>query len=48
MPVYVVRTWRGTPRAVEHAALIWAKPEDMKKLNMIEADTDLVERLKSL
>lgn len=48
MPVYLVRSWRGTPAALEHAALTWAKPEDMKKFNMIEADTDLVERLKLL
>ena len=45
MPVYVVRCWKGTPRALEHAALIWSKPNEMADLDMIEADAELVHRL---
>lgn len=45
MPVYVCRTWKGTPRAVEHSEIVWCKPGDMKELDMIEADADLVQKL---
>ncbi len=45
MPVYVVRRWQGTPRAVEHAAICWEKPRDMHRLDMIEADAELVQKL---
>ena len=47
MPVYLLKTWRGTPRAVEHAGLSWKAPKDMHLLDMIEADAELIERLKS-
>jgi 8-oxo-dGTP diphosphatase len=47
MPVYLLRHWQGTPRAVEHAALTWKKPADMHRLPMIEADAELIERLKA-
>lgn len=47
MPVYCVKKWRGEAVALEHAALRWSKPEDMQALNMIEADTPLVEKLKA-
>jgi 8-oxo-dGTP diphosphatase len=46
MPVYVCRHWQGTPAALEHAAIRWARPADMGELPMIEADAELVERLK--
>src|SRR6185436_9555345 len=26
MPVYLVRTWNGTPQAMEHAAICWKQP----------------------
>ncbi|MEQ1706416.1 MAG: 8-oxo-dGTP diphosphatase MutT [Rickettsiales bacterium] len=48
MPVYVCRKWRGTPEPLEHSALCWAYPNDMDKLDMIEADNELVERIKLL
>jgi len=48
MPVYIVRTWQGTPRAVEHAALTWKTPANMHAMNMIEADAALIEKLKLL
>lgn len=47
MPVYLCRTWKGTPRAVEHAAITWKHPSKMHELDMIEADADLVARLAS-
>lgn len=47
MPVYICRQWQGNPEPLEHAALLWAHPNDMHKLDMIEADHELVERLKS-
>ena len=46
MPVYAVRKWQGAPRAVEHAALAWKAPEKMHELPMIEADAELVEKLR--
>ena len=46
MPVYTCRAWAGGPQALEHSALVWARPEDMHALRMIEADAALVEVLK--
>lgn len=48
MPVYVVRRWQHDPHPKEHAALCWKHPRDMHALDMIEADTALVEKLKAL
>ena len=48
MPVYVLRRWEGTPRAVEHAAICWKKPSCMHELDMIEADAELVKKLQDL
>lgn len=45
MPVYLCRHWQGEPKALEHQAICWAHPEKMGALNMIEADTDLVQKL---
>lgn len=47
MPVWLVRDWHGEPQPLEHAALHWAKPQEMHALPMIEADKPLVEKLKS-
>jgi 8-oxo-dGTP diphosphatase len=46
MPVWLARKWHGTPKALEHAAILWKRPDDMHTLPMIEADAELVERLK--
>jgi len=46
MPVYLCRTWQGTAQALEHSALAWKSPAHMHELPMIEADAELVERLK--
>lgn len=45
MPVYICHKWIGEPQALEHSALYWALPQDMHKLDMIEADAELVEKL---
>ena len=46
MPVYLIRAWKGTPKALEHDQIIWELPEAMGELGMIEADMGLVEKLK--
>lgn len=48
MPVYICRKWQGTPQALEHAAICWTLPADMHKLDMIEADNELVQRLQNI
>jgi len=45
MPVYICRKWQGTPQALEHSAICWVLPDEMHKLDMIEADNELVQRL---
>ncbi len=45
MPVYLCRRWEGTPQAMEHAAIHWCLPCDMHKMDMIEADAELVKKL---
>jgi 8-oxo-dGTP diphosphatase len=47
MPVYLIRAWRGEPHPNEHAAIVWELPREMNKLDMIEADAELVGRLKA-
>lgn len=46
MPVYSCRTWSGTPYPKEHKAITWKRPDSMHELPMIEADAELIERLK--
>lgn len=45
MPVWLIREWSGTPRALEHAAITWKHPLHMHELPLIEADDALVEKL---
>ena len=45
MPVYLVRTWSGTPHAVEHSAIAWHRPRNMHQVDMIGADAELVQKL---
>jgi 8-oxo-dGTP diphosphatase len=47
MPVYLCKKWQGKPQPLEHSALCWKFPNDMHQLDMIEADAELVERLKN-
>lgn len=46
MPVYIVRRWKGVPEALEHAAITWKRADKMHELPLIEADAELVARLK--
>ena len=46
MPVYTLRIWKGEVRALEHAAVTWKTPNAMHELPMIEADAELVLKLK--
>jgi 8-oxo-dGTP diphosphatase len=45
MPVYLCRAWEGMPTALEHAAIHWCAPANMHKMDMIEADAELVAKL---
>lgn len=46
--LYVCREWHGEPRALDAAALQWARPADMHALDMPPADVPLVEILERL
>ncbi len=48
MPVFICRKWQNIPQALEHQALCWRKACDMNKLDMIEADAELVAKLQQL
>lgn len=45
MPVWTLTHWQGEPKALEHAAILWSRPEEMKNLKILEADYPLVDRL---
>ncbi len=45
MPVYLCRIWKGEPKALTHDEIIWELPREMHRLDLIEADAELVERL---
>jgi 8-oxo-dGTP diphosphatase len=45
MPLFLVRRWHGSPRAVEAQALAWASPEALCDYPMPPADLPLVARL---
>ncbi len=47
MPVYLCRNWQGDPKPLTHNSLIWELPSGMHELDMIDADAELVERLKA-
>lgn len=42
MPLYVCRKWQGQPRAVEHAALKWVRPQALRDYSMPPADGSLI------
>ena len=48
MPLYVCRTWKGTPRAREHAALTWVRPARLADYPMPPADAPLIAMLRDL
>lgn len=47
MPVYLCRRWKGKPHPNEHTAIVWKRPAQMHEMPMIEADAELVDKLKS-
>jgi 8-oxo-dGTP diphosphatase len=48
MPVYLCRVWKGDPQPLTHSEIIWELPSAMHELDMIEADAELVERLRTV
>ncbi|HEY0413677.1 MAG TPA: (deoxy)nucleoside triphosphate pyrophosphohydrolase [Allosphingosinicella sp.] len=46
--LYLCRAWEGTPRPLDAAELMWARPAEMHALAMPPADGPLVERLERL
>ena len=46
MPLFVCRVWQGTPRAVEHSALKWVLPRELRDYPMPPADEPLVAMLR--
>ena len=46
MPLYIIRTWQGTPVAREGQALKWVRPLDLAKYDMPPADVPLIALLR--
>jgi 8-oxo-dGTP diphosphatase len=46
--LYICRTWRGDPRALDATALQWARPREMLALDMPPADRPLIGLLDAL
>lgn len=46
--LYVCRTWRGEPQALDATALQWVRPHQMHALPMPPADTPLIGLLDAL
>lgn len=46
--LYICRQWRGTPRALDAAALQWVRPGEMAALPMPPADEPLIPLLDAL
>ena len=47
MPLYLCRTWRGTPHARESQQLAWADPADLATYPMPPADAPLIPALRA-
>lgn len=45
MPLYACRKWQGTPRAREHMALKWVRPQRLRDYPMPPADEPLIAAL---
>jgi 8-oxo-dGTP diphosphatase len=45
MPLYVCRKWQGIPRAKEHQALKWVRPQALRDYPMPPADEPLIAAL---
>jgi 8-oxo-dGTP diphosphatase len=48
MPLFVCRTWKGTPQAREHAALKWVKAHQLYDYPMPAADIPLVAQIRDV
>lgn len=46
--LYICRTWRGEPRALDATALCWVFPSEMYALDMPPADMPLIGMLEAL
>jgi len=46
MPLYVIRTWQGTPTAKENQALTWVRATKLKDYPMPPADIPLIAMLR--
>ncbi len=42
MPTFVCRRWKGTPSGREGQAMKWVRPNDLRALDMPEADLPLI------
>lgn len=42
MPLYVCRKWQGIPQALEHTAIKWVRPRDLRDYPMPPADGPLI------
>jgi 8-oxo-dGTP diphosphatase len=42
MPLWVCRKWQGMPQALEHAAIKWVRPRDLRDYPMPPADGPLI------
>ena len=48
MPLYVCRTWRGTPHPHEGQELAWVRPQALRDYPMPPADAPLIPALREL
>jgi 8-oxo-dGTP diphosphatase len=46
MPLFICRRWEGAPRAVEHQAIRWVRPERLRDFPMPPADEPLIPMLR--
>lgn len=46
MPLFICRRWEGAPRAVEHQAIRWVRPERLREFPMPPADEPLIPMLR--
>jgi len=48
MPLFICRRWQGVPTALEHAALAWVYPQDLRNYPMPPADEPLIPMLRDM
>lgn len=42
MPLFALRHWEGIPAALEHAALAWVRPAQLRDYPLVPADEPLI------